>query len=314
MMIIEKIGYFFKQGMRNASKSKGTTAGAIVTICLSLILIGLFSIMDSTINNIIHNVESQINITVYLSDDYTQSDDQSKLDKVTQLENQISQLDGVEKISYTNKEQAMADFKETMSSEDTSYIDTLDENPLPESIEVQLYDAHDSEKVADEISDMDLFKEICDEPDNPQSSIRYGKNTVDRILSLTSTVRYVSFVLIIALLVTAFLFVANSIRLAIINRSDDITTQRLVGSSNAFIRGPFIAESLIQSIIGSGIAIASIEIIRISVVSNIASTLPWLPIDANASTYAPMYVFLFVFGIAIGLVSAILAMQKYLKI
>ena len=89
---------------------------------------------------------------------------------------------------------------------------------------------------------------------------------------------------------------------------------RLVGASNGFIRGPFLMEGAMHAIIGSLLAIGSIELIRRVALPKVQSALTFLPMDIAGQTYAFIYVGLLVAGLVIGLIGSAFAMRRYLKV
>ena len=106
------------------------------------------------------------------------------------------------------------------------------------------------------------FVDICDNADDPTDSLQYGQKTVDKLFSLTNAIRTAGIALIALLIFIAFIFINNTIRLAILARRKEIAIMRLVGASNGFIRGPFLAEGALHALIGALLAIFVLEIAR----------------------------------------------------
>lgn len=120
--------------------------------------------------------------------------------------------------------------------------------------------------------------------------------------------------LIVVLVLIAFIFINNTIRLAILARRKEIAIMRLVGASNGFIRGPFLAEGALHAIIGALLAIGVIELIRLFALPRITAALPWLPINVDPVTFVLIYVTLLCAGLVIGLLGSVFAMRRYLKV
>lgn len=89
---------------------------------------------------------------------------------------------------------------------------------------------------------------------------------------------------------------------------------RLVGASNNFIRGPFLMEGALHAIIGAGLSIIVMEVLRRVALPQIQSSLPWLPINIPGSSFGIIYLMLLVSGLVIGLLGSALAMRRYLKV
>ena len=296
--------YFFKQSIQGFARNLSTTLGSIITIFLSLFIIGVFLVGATVIDNIVKSVESEVSITAYVSDDAEEAD-------ITAMENYIKSLEGVSSISFTTKDQALEDFRNMSSNADI--VDELGGNPLPASINIELSDPQLVQEVANQIEESDLFKKIADE-DDPADSLKYGQRTVERLFSVTNYIRYIGIALIVLLVFIALVFINNTIRLAIMARRKEIAIMRLVGASNGFIRGPFLMEGALHAIIGSALAILVLELLRRLALPYVTSALMWLPINLDLTTYLLVYGLLVVFGLVIGLIGAVLAMRRYLKI
>lgn len=302
------ISYFVKEALAGLKANKGTAAGSIITIFLSLFLIGLFMFANNVVGNVTSAVEDQVTVTAYLSDDASASEE-----TWAPVMEEIKSIEGVQDVTFTSKEQAMEDFKATMKSDDI--VDQLDgTNPLPASFNIILSDPQRVEAIAGDIQGMESFTAICDSPDNPQSSVKYGQKTVERLFSMTDAIRLGATLLVLMLIVVAFIFMNNTIRLAIQNRNQEISIQRLVGASNGFIRGPFLTEGVLHAVIGAVLAIVFLEVISLLAVPYFANNMAWLPLDLPVGTRILTYVVILVAGVLIGLASSALAMRKYLKV
>ncbi len=299
--------YFFRESLAGFTRNISTTLGSIITIFLSLLIIGLFGLGASVINNIVESVESQVSITAYVSDEANEADIQKEM-------NYIKSLEGVESVSFTTKEQALENFSKSMVS-NPEIIEQLDgTNPLPASIDVQLSEAQSVSSIADNIKNNETFKTICDNPDDPADSLQYGQKTVDKLFSLTNAVRNVGIVLVALLILIAFIFINNTIRLAILARKREIGIMRLVGASNGFIRGPFLFEGALHAIIGAALAIVVLEVLRNLALPQISVALPWMPISIEPTTFIFIYLALVAAGLIIGLLGSMVAMRRYLKV
>lgn len=297
--------YFFKESLTGFRRNLSTALGSIVTIFLSLLIIGIFLIGGSIVNNTVASVEDKVSITCYVSDDAAQSDIDSTM-------RAIQGMEGVQSVSFTTKDQALENFTNSMSSQEI--VAQLDgQNPLPASIDVELSDPQLVEGIANQIAADATFKKIADE-DNPEDSVKYGEKTVERLFSLTNYIRYIGVALIVLLIFIALVFINNTIRLAILARRKEIAIMRLVGASNGFIRGPFLMEGALHAVIGSLLAVLSIELIRRLALPRVSDALAWLPINLPTSTYVGIYVILIVAGLVIAGIGSFFAMRRYLKV
>ena len=296
--------YFFKQSLQGFARNLSTTLGSIITIFLSLFIIGVFLVGASVVDNIVKSVESEVSITAYIKDEATQ-------EQIDAVQNYIKGLDGVASVSFTTKEQALEDFRSMSSNADI--VDELGGNPLPASINIELSNPQQVQDVASQIQSSELFAAIADEQ-NPADSLKYGQRTVERLFSVTNYLRYIGIILIALLVFIALVFINNTIRLAIMARRKEIAIMRLVGASNGFIRGPFLMEGALHAIIGAALAIGCIELLRRIALPKLQSSLAFLPIEVPDQTFLMIYLVLLVAGLIIGLIGSALAMRRYLKV
>ena len=299
--------YFFRESLTGFKRNLSTALGSIITIFLSLLIIGIFCICGVIINNVVTSVENQVSITAYVADDASEQD-------IHAVEQYIQELPGVESVDFTTKDQALENFTNSMTSNPDIVAQLDGENPLPASIDVNLSEAQSVSDIANRILENETFVKICDNPDDPSDSLQYGQKTVDKLFSLTNAIRYIGIGLIVVLVLIAFIFINNTIRLAILARRKEIAIMRLVGASNGFIRGPFLAEGALHAIIGALLAIGVIELIRLFALPRIAAALPWLPINVDPVTFVLIYVTLLCAGLVIGLLGSVFAMRRYLKV
>ena len=304
--------YFIKEAVIGFTRHFSTAFGSIVTIFLSLFIIGVFMVAGLILNNVVESVEEEVGMSVWLADDASDED-------VQELMGYILGLDGVSDVTYVSKAQALEIFKE-QNADQTDIIKMLEEmeaegiNDLPASIEVELSDPQSVERIAFDIQANTTFQRICDAPADPESSIRYGQKTVEKLFTVTNYVRYIGIAVIALLVFIALVFINNTLRLAIMARQREISIMRLVGASNGFIRGPFVTESLLHALLGGALAIGALEAVRVYLLPRLAADMQWLPLDLPMQEYYTVYAVLAVAGILIAMVGSAFAMRKYLKV
>ncbi len=301
---MSSFAYFLKQSLQGFARNLSTTLGSIITIFLSLLIIGVFIVGAAVIENVVKSVENEVSITAYISDDAKDSD-------IKRAQEYIQGLDGVASISFTSKDDALENFRNMSSNADI--VDELGGNPLPASINIELSDPQMVQQVAGQIESSSQFAAVADE-DNPADSLKYGQRTVERLFSVTNYVRYIGIALIVLLVFIALVFINNTIRLAIMARRKEIAIMRLVGASNGFIRGPFLMEGALHAVIGAILAIISLELLHRFALPQLQGSLAFLPIEVSGTTFLAIYGILLLAGLIIGLTGSAFAMRRYLKV
>ena len=93
------LGRFFREAIQGFSRNASTAIGSIVTIFLSLLIIGVFMAAGSMLDRLMSSVESQVSITCYINDNASESDYKAMMSK-------IEKMDGVKSVSFTSKDRA----------------------------------------------------------------------------------------------------------------------------------------------------------------------------------------------------------------
>lgn len=308
-MAPSNLGYSLHEAGRHFRRNWSTALGAVVTIFLSLFVIGLFVIGSVLLNRLAGDVENQVTIQAFLSDGADKS-------AVNAFQQKISGWDFVDDVTYKSKEEALESYREKMSDKNASdVVAALDGiNPLPASLVITLSDPKQVENVAGKIIEDSEFKSIADDAENPTRSVQYGRDTVKKLLSVTYVLRFGTIVLVGLLAFIAFVFINNTIRLAISARRREIAIMRLVGASNSFIRGPFLAEGMLEALLGSLLAILVLQGGTLIVLPRLQAGLSFLSFDIPMIILGLTYASLVGIGCLLGLFGSAIAMRRYLKV
>lgn len=312
-MAPSNIGYSLREAGHHFRRNWTTVLGAIVTIFLSLFIIGLFILGSAMINSVLGGVEDSLTIQAFLSDNADQS-------AVDSFRAEVESWENVESVTYKSKDEALEEYRTSMSNRNASdAVAALDgENPLPASLVIRLTDAQQVQATAERIASDPSFASIRDGADDPTSSatddVLYGQGTVERLLEFTNYIRIGAVVLVALLTFVAFVFINNTIRLAITARRREIAIMRLVGASNGFIRGPFVMEGTLEALIAALLAIAALAGGLSAIMPVLARNLSFLSFDIPTTTLYATFGILLVIGIVIGLFGSAIAMRRYLKV
>lgn len=305
-MAPSNLGYSLREAGSHFTRNWTTSLGAVITIFLSLFIIGLFIIGSAMINSMIGSVQDTVKISAFISDDASDEDVEAFMEK-------IEGWDNVKNVEFKTKDDALEDFQSSSSDADAT-ISALDgENPLPRSYTIEMNEPSQVEEMANKIKQDSDFQQIVD-GGNVDESVLYGQEEVARLFQFTDYIRLAAVVLVALLTFVAFIFINNTIRLSITARRREIAIMRLVGASNGFIRGPFVAEGVLQALLGSLLAIGCLELVRNFLMPLIQENLKFMPFNVTMTMYLATYGSLILVGIVIGLFGSAIAMRRYLKV
>lgn len=305
-MAPSNLGYSLREAGSHFTRNWTTSLGAVITIFLSLFIIGLFIVGSAMINSMIGSVQDTVKISAFISDDASDEDVEAFMEK-------IEGWDNVKNVEFKTKDDALEDFQSSSSDADAT-ISALDgENPLPRSYTIEMNEPSQVEEMANKIKQDSDFQQIVD-GGNVDESVLYGQEEVARLFQFTDYIRLAAVVLVALLTFVAFIFINNTIRLSITARRREIAIMRLVGASNGFIRGPFVAEGVLQALLGSLLAIGCLELVRNFLMPLIQENLKFMPFNVTMTMYLATYGSLILVGIVIGLFGSAIAMRRYLKV
>lgn len=290
-----RVSWFFVEAFKSIKRNWVMSLASILTVALSLSVVGVFMFGTITLNELIGTFEKQVEIEVFLLDS-------AEPKAVESLQEKIISWSEIDTVRYISKEEALERFKQRYKDQ-PELIENLPGNPLPASFVVRLKDPKQVEKVAKRFDG----NEIVDE-------VEYGKKYVDRLFEAIKVIRYAGITFITLLAFVSIVLIVLTIRLAIYARRQEIAIMRLVGASNWFIRIPFIIEGCVQGFIGALLAAGSLYLLKISVFQNIKEQLLWLPLKFEVSLLLQISEGLVIGGLAIGAIGSTIALRRFLKV
>lgn len=220
----------FKSVVRNLSLS----VASISCIVITLIIVSFAILLSYNVNNFTKNIESSLTIVVFAKEDTT-------VENIDALRKNIDAVPNISEVTYKSKEE----LKNEMKEENETYKSIIEKwgdnvNPLPDSFIITVKEINDIQETANTIGNMEYV-----------DTVQYGEGVVDSLIDVFAIVRNVTIVAVLALIfVTAFL-ISNTIKITIYSRKNEIDIMRLVGTSNAVIKLPFLFEGLILGLIGA---------------------------------------------------------------
>ncbi|UCE86149.1 MAG: ABC transporter permease [Deltaproteobacteria bacterium] len=230
---------FVRTALRGLRASPLTTAVSVATIAITLVLIGSFVVVVENMQGMLERFGEDLHVSLYLEDGLSDAE-------LEGLAERVETVEGVDAVELVSKEQALQRFEAGVGAR-TGLLEALEENPLPASLEVTLLAARRTpEGLAVVIESIDGLPGIAE--------VAYGQQWVETYARAVALVRGAAFGLGAVLALAAFLIVANTIRLAVYARSDELEIVSLVGGSRTFVNAPFLLEGMIQG--GAGAALA----------------------------------------------------------
>ena len=235
------IQYFFSEAAESLWRSRRAAILSMLTIAAGLFVLGFFLMVHANLQRIIGRWSDAAELAVYLRDD-------AQPGQIGSINELLTRSGLASSVTLVSKDDAKKEFARDFPDL-ASATAGLDRNPFPASFAVRLNAAAQSSPGAVEnlITALGSAGGIAD--------VRYDRTWIARLTSTIQVIRGVGLAIVLLLAIASALTVANVVRLTAMARRNEIEIMQLVGAPFAYIRGPFIAEGLIQGGIGSLFAI-----------------------------------------------------------
>ncbi len=249
---MSKFSYVFKNTLLNMRRTPLLVFATIIAVLVSSFLVFTTLSARSIVENNTIRWQNGVHVVVFLDDRVTTTAHK-------QLEESLESYPEVRTVDYFSKLEAEEEFK-VLFKDQPELLAEVDYEILPSSLRINLNDPSDYTLIIERLDGNPAVKEI-----------RSSGEAIERLLSLTDTlvISASAFALLIGF--AAFILIINTLRIAAFSKKKEIRIMRLVGASSTYIRLPFIFEAVIESLIGTSIAVgfgwALIEYSKNSVVA-----------------------------------------------
>jgi cell division transport system permease protein len=301
--IIRSITYGFQNFGRNLFLSIATTSIMVLT----LFGLGFFMVINQIYGDALRGIQDRVDISVYLKDGLEE----------TQVNNFIEYVKGIEGVKETNlitKEMALDKFKETYKDHPSilQSLQVLDTNPLPVTLTVKAESSEFYKQINDNLLASQYKDTVIQETDFQKST---SKDIIDKLNNIIRVTRNVGIGVIIVLATIAILITYNTVRLTLYSYRQEIEIMRLVGASDSQIKGPFFVEGILFGVFGTFISFLILFVVVLLIPSGTLLNPTSLPLSEYVLTNAFFIIGVqLVAGIALGVGSSLIAINRYLKV
>ena len=199
-MNFQTIEYYFREVFLSMFRKRWMTFASIGTVTVSLFVLGLFLVLVMNMSKMLSSLESQVQISAYLTDDLTR-------ENRIEIEKTVKSLSSVSKVQYVTKEQALKTLQARLG-EQKKILDALgDSNPLPNYFLVTVKSADEVKRTAAAISELYGIEEV-----------KYGQDVAANLFELTHLVRVFGVILMLILAGATVFIISNTIRLTVFAR------------------------------------------------------------------------------------------------
>lgn len=294
---MNKLLYSLKQTLKQVKRNKTMAFTSTFAITAMLIILGLFMIIIVNINASAEVVKNDYNnIEVFFKDDVSR-------ESILKEKDTVKGWKEVADVTFRSKEDALEILKKRWG-ENAYLLNSLSNNPLPNSLVITVDKIEKSDIVAEKAGKINGIEDV-----------KYYKDTIQKLVKITRGFQIATVIIIIFLIVIATVVVSNTIKLTVLNRSDEIVIMKYVGATNWFIRAPFLLEGILIGVLSAMIAGGIVSLIYNSISKFIGEKLlsmlstPMVPVSFLSWN---MLLIFFSLGMSIGAWGSIISMRRFL--
>jgi cell division transport system permease protein len=298
--IISRIFHF---GAKNFWRNGWLSTATIVIMTLSLVVF-LVLIMFSVVTHAAANaIQDKIDISVYFNTTTSE-------DEILNIQQSLKGLSQVQSVDYVSRDQALATFQQNNASNPviSQVVNELDSNPLEASLNIKAKDPSQYGEINDYLSSPNLASYI------DTTSYLSNQDAITLLARIVRDTETGGWVVTVFLALIAGLVVYNTIRLAIYSNRDEIGIMRVVGASNALVRGPYVVEGIFWGAIAAVLSLILVAPACYFISSGLNDFIPGLNLFQYFYTHIiQLFLYQLLFGVAIGSLSSFWAVSRYLK-
>lgn len=232
--------YCFSEAATRLWRARGPSVLAVVTIGLSLFVLGLFLLLNANLQRLVSRWGESAELSIYLQDEVT-------AEELKTIDDVAAQSGLADRRAYVSKDEALKRFRADFPDLG-GVADVRVNNPLPASFELRLRsDLRDAYgPIESLVTTVSNLAGVAD--------VRYDRQWLGRLNAVIRGGQVAGGVIVALLALAAAMTVGNVVRLGVAARRDEIEIMQLVGAPVAYVRGPFVAEGALQG--GAGALLA----------------------------------------------------------
>jgi cell division transport system permease protein len=244
------------------------------------------------LGNLSNQVGAKVPIVAFLTDD---ADPRGMITA-------IQDLPDVDKVDLIPKDQAWQEMQEDLKTKMT-FNNLLDNNPLPNSLRIQVKDPAGTEDLAHRIEKMQGVEQV-----------NYGGDLLKKISEFTTFIRTGGLGISGLLALASLAVIMNTIRLAVMARRREIEIMHLVGASNSFIAWPFLLEGMLFGFFGALLTGGILFAWRYFTFGKWQELFPFLPLTIDYFSVVQVLGILAVLGMGLGALGSLLSVHKHIRL
>ncbi len=299
----------FTGGAKNFARSGAVSFATVLIMTVTLTIVGSLIFLSAILTNTLASLQDKVDVNVYFVTDAAEVD-------ILAIQDRLESLPEVASVEYTSREARLEEFR-TRNENDQLTIQALDElgtNPLGAALAIKATDPSQYGGIVEFLSD---DPSISPEGGPIIDSINYFQNkaVIDRLTGAIDATEKAGLAIVILFALASTIIALATVRLAIYTSRDEIAVMRLVGASNAYIRGPFIVAGILAGLVAALIALALFYPVTWYAGETLSTWLGGFNLFTYyLSNFGMIFSILAGTGILVGALASWLAVRRYLRV
>ena len=296
-------------GAKNFTRSGAVSFATVLIMTVTLTIVGSLIFLSAILANTLASLQDKVDVNVYF---VTTADERD----IVAIQRRLEAMPEVASVTYTSREERLADFRARHENDQLTLqaLDELGDNPLGGALAV---------KAADPSQYADIVEFLSEDPSvSPESgpiidSINYYQNkaVIDRLTAAIDATEKAGLAIVVLFAIASTIIALATIRLAIYTSRDEIAVMRLVGASNAYIRGPFIVAGVLSGLVAAVIALIFFYPVTWYAGQTLTTWLGGFNLFSYYLSHFPLiFGILAGTGVLVGALASWLAVRRYLKV
>jgi cell division transport system permease protein len=229
------ITLFIKKAFQDIVANRFLNTITIITIGLSVLIVSSFALFFLNADAVLNSWKKGIRVLIYLKPEADKA-------SIMSLRHQIQNMPGIQDLRFISKEDALSQLKDQMKHQ-SSLLENLEDNPLPDAFEIRLpaasQEMHEIDALAKKIEAIPLVDEV-----------EYGQHWIERFTNILNLFKFSGYTMGGLFVIATLFIIANTIRLVLYSRKEEVEIMRLVGATDRFIKMPFYIEGFVLGALG----------------------------------------------------------------
>lgn len=294
MSLAQALSYFFSEAARTLIANWRSSVVAVGTCALSLFVGGFFLMVGTNVAGAVDDWQGAMKISVFLAGDPAPAE-------LERLRAQVAAAPWIASAEIVDRSEAKRRFDLAFPSVAEALGEQSDLD-LPASIEGVL-----ASSSIDEPAFLEWVTSL--EADEFVDAVDDDRDWIGSLRRAAAWSRTAGVGLGLALLIAAALTIAAVVRLAAVQYLDEISVLRLVGATEFFVRGPFVAEGILQGLAGSLVSLAALALTRWTLIREAGEAL-WVDLLFGGFLTGLQSFAVVALGTAAGLAGALFAIRR----